>query len=43
MIKILRHPHGECVNKEPIEGFTECVGTCPSSTTFNFSECDVSI
>lgn len=32
------HPHGICVNKHPIKNFTECIGSCPSSTFFNKSK-----
>ncbi|XP_017781781.1 PREDICTED: hemocytin [Nicrophorus vespilloides] len=30
-----RAPHGICKNVEALKGFTECVGTCHSSTVFN--------
>jgi len=36
IIKSSRSSHGECSNKLPIEAFTECIGSCHSSTFFNF-------
>ncbi|CAG9772868.1 unnamed protein product [Ceutorhynchus assimilis] len=35
MIQVTRHENGKCFNKHPIRDFTECVGTCHSSTFFN--------
>ena len=36
IISAQRAAHGNCINKEPIKGLTECVGSCSSSTMFNF-------
>lgn len=30
-------PFGICENKQPVHNFTECIGTCSSSTSFNKS------
>ncbi|KAH1012596.1 hypothetical protein HUJ05_011728 [Dendroctonus ponderosae] len=35
LIEVSRMPYGKCVNEEPIRHFTECIGTCHSSTFFN--------
>ena len=37
LIKVTPETHGDCVNKKPIDDFTECVGICQSSTTFDKS------
>ncbi|KAL1513261.1 hypothetical protein ABEB36_002690 [Hypothenemus hampei] len=36
LIEVKRHENGKCVNKHAIRNFTECIGTCHSSTSFNF-------
>ncbi|KAJ3643777.1 hypothetical protein Zmor_026489 [Zophobas morio] len=38
LIKVTQETHGDCVNKKPIDDFTECVGICQSSTTFDKSK-----
>lgn len=35
LVTAIRPPHGKCVNKESLQGFTRCVGTCNSSTSYN--------
>lgn len=35
IIKTQRYPNGNCINRQPISNFTECVGSCQSSTSFN--------
>lgn len=35
MIKVLNVVHGYCVNKQPIQGFTQCSGACNSGSKYN--------
>lgn len=37
LINTVRFPNGNCINKNPIPGFTECIGSCHSATEFNTS------
>lgn len=38
LVKVDHAIHGKCTNKEPLKGFTECIGSCHSATTFNSSK-----
>jgi len=38
LIKVVSKDNGKCINKHPVKHFTECIGTCHSSTFFNISE-----
>lgn len=35
LIKVVSKDNGKCINKHPVKHFTECIGTCHSSTFFN--------
>lgn len=38
IVKQMRPPHGLCKNEDVLQGFTECIGSCHSSTYFNPSK-----
>ncbi|XP_031619378.1 hemocytin isoform X2 [Contarinia nasturtii] len=35
LVEMNQQPHGQCINTEPIRGFTECHGACDSGTKYN--------
>lgn len=35
LVEVEKGIHGQCINKQPIRGFTECHGSCDSGTKYN--------